>query len=252
MCLCWTLASGFGPVWIVGSPEYVNLGALVRSETDGLGTVKVHCTTPVGLKQTWTARLADIQFNPLVEARDLFPFPPPPDCGWPQWCYIHKIEPRHRICCHFVAEFWWRLSPADHCFSTGEGMTKDNAVLFCWLNGNKFKKRSTTELVHYHLVQTSEKMHSMHARRKKGTETQQITDNMLERVMPDSCFAFRLEADTYSSKYRCGGCLEQCTGRKSFRLCERCKQVRYCSEDCQKTHWTESHRHECQQLQRVS
>ncbi len=114
-------------------------------------------------------------------------------------------------------------------------MTKDNAVLFCWLNGNKFKKRSTTELVHHHLVQTSKKMHSMHARRKKGTETQQITDNMLEDVMRDSFVAFRREADLYSLKYQCGGCLEQCTGRKSFRFCERCRQGRYCSEDCPKS-----------------
>ena len=241
MCFCWTSTFGFGPVWIFGSKEYHEHWTAVRSRTDGLKTVKVQLWTTVGLGPVRTARLADIQFNPLVEARDLFPSPPPPECGWQEWCYIHKIDFIHRRWCHAIAEYWWWISPTDyHGWSTREKMTDDNAVLFCWLNGNSYKKHSTTHLVHYHLVNTYEKM-----MQRKHSHKKQVD------IMHEGLDAFRSDARLYTLKYRCAGCLDQCYG-KFFRLCKGCKRVRYCSEVCQKKHWTESHREECQLLRSVS
>ena len=202
MCFCWTSTHGFGPVWIFRSKEYHEYWTAVHSRTDGLGTVKVKLWSTTGLGSVRTARLADIQFNPLVEARDLIPFPPPPECGWQEWCYIHKIDFIHRKWCHAIAEYWWRISPTDHQgLLVREKMTEDNAVLFCWINGNSYKKHSTTHLVHYHLVSTYEKMTL-----KKHSCRKQV------EIMHESLDSFRSDVHLYIVKHRCAGCLEQCYG----------------------------------------
>lgn len=45
---------------------------------------------------------------------------------------------------------------------------------------------------------------------------------------------------------------ESCGNReqkvKSFSKCSKCKWMRYCSPECQQSHWKSKHRHECSKL----
>ncbi|KZT41808.1 hypothetical protein SISSUDRAFT_205287 [Sistotremastrum suecicum HHB10207 ss-3] len=51
---------------------------------------------------------------------------------------------------------------------------------------------------------------------------------------------YKLEID---SKARfCAGCFRPSVGLK---VCSRCESVRYCSDQCQKRHWTHGHKEEC-------
>ncbi|GKU87462.1 hypothetical protein SLEP1_g1857 [Rubroshorea leprosula] len=34
-------------------------------------------------------------------------------------------------------------------------------------------------------------------------------------------------------------------GNHGTKVCSRCKSVRYCSPECQRTHWNSGHRTEC-------
>ena len=48
---------------------------------------------------------------------------------------------------------------------------------------------------------------------------------------------------------RCDGCSrEQLVGEKRFKKCEVCKQVWYCSRECQVGHWKAVHRAECERM----
>ena len=241
MCFCWTSTHGFGPLWIFGSKVYHEHWTAIHLKTDGLGMVEVSLWSTTGVESVRTERLADIQFNPLVGARDLIPFPPPPECGWQEWCYIHRIDFAQREGCHVIADYWWKISPTDHQgLLNREHMTNDNAVLFCWINGNSYKKHSTTHLVHHHLVSTLDRLtQKKHSRRRR------------EEIMQEDLNSLRSADHHYMIKHRCAGCINQCYG-KLFRLCKGCKQVRYCSEACQQRHWTESHRSECELLRSLS
>ena len=49
---------------------------------------------------------------------------------------------------------------------------------------------------------------------------------------------------------RCDGCSrEQLVGETRFKKCEVCKQVWYCSRECQVEHWWTIHRTECERMQ---
>ena len=44
----------------------------------------------------------------------------------------------------------------------------------------------------------------------------------------------------------------ECAAQVACRRCGGCKNVAYCSEQCQKSHWRKKHREECGQLRRTS
>jgi hypothetical protein len=50
-----------------------------------------------------------------------------------------------------------------------------------------------------------------------------------------------------SDIYKCQGCGVAETKEKKHSQCSRCKQTRYCSKECQKSHWKE-HKLECNML----
>lgn len=52
------------------------------------------------------------------------------------------------------------------------------------------------------------------------------------------------------SKKTCGACgaAEDKENGKILKGCGQCKQVRYCSKDCQTTHWGSTHKAECKEL----
>ena len=43
----------------------------------------------------------------------------------------------------------------------------------------------------------------------------------------------------YSDVYKCCGCEVAETKKKKHLLCSRCKAIRYCSKECQRSHWQE-------------
>ena len=44
------------------------------------------------------------------------------------------------------------------------------------------------------------------------------------------------------------GALAAAGGRLDMKKCAKCKQVFYCSRECQVAHWKSGHRRECEQL----
>ncbi|KAL7524240.1 hypothetical protein ACHAXR_001461 [Thalassiosira sp. AJA248-18] len=49
-------------------------------------------------------------------------------------------------------------------------------------------------------------------------------------------------------KRQCNGCGQHEGASQKFSLCASCRLVNYCSADCQKAHWKESHKMVCSQL----
>ncbi|GLT58288.1 hypothetical protein SLA2020_311920 [Shorea laevis] len=45
-----------------------------------------------------------------------------------------------------------------------------------------------------------------------------------------------------SGRISCAAC-----GNHGTKVCSRCKSVRYCSPECQRTHWNSGHRTECKE-----
>ncbi|KAJ7734763.1 hypothetical protein DFH07DRAFT_844535 [Mycena maculata] len=55
---------------------------------------------------------------------------------------------------------------------------------------------------------------------------------------------FMLVANISLKGYVCTNCAAPPSEKTVLRLCGRCKLTRYCSQDCQKTHWKQ-HKHSC-------
>jgi hypothetical protein len=48
--------------------------------------------------------------------------------------------------------------------------------------------------------------------------------------------------------FKCASCEARETSSKRFQRCSGCKRRKYCSKECQKRHWSESHKRECSSL----
>ena len=257
--MCWTHAGGFGPIWVLGTASYNNhWDKLSRQPHANFeGTVLVKVMTPCGDGELRRVPLKEVNWNPTIEGKDLFPNPPAPECGWQQWCVLHNFEPfepRFIAQCETIAIAWARETLSkqiERARKMHAGfITENTAVYFCWFNGQQLMKHSTTEMVHFHLMKTARTIQRLTRRCAKARIAESAGLAALQYICTlDGLVKFQDDAQRLLIKSICANCPKvRMSANDSFRLCASCKRVRYCSEACQKAHWKVTHKHECSLL----
>ena len=248
MCFSWTFACTSGPIWVVGSTCYK---AFWDSQAElEVGTITI-CDRGNN-NQISEVDSSLVECNPC-HAADIFSYPPPLDCNWHVWRFLHKLQFDQKLRHHDIALAWNEMSARQDRemlaeLATCKGTCDDPAVLFCWLNGFNIRK-SGGELVHHYIDLTARDLRQLRKTQSHQTLDHISASSQARRLIARGYLAFLQAIEQLRDDATCVNCAKVRTCRgDQFLRCGGCLTVRYCSVGCQAQHWNRQHKFECKRL----
>ena len=261
MCFSWTHANGFTPIWDCNTKEDQKHDTAIRS--GGMTLKQLSQFGGVTVFKMHGEVCKESQFDPNVKVHlnhkgDQQPMPGK-DCTWGHYCMKHRLDPiiarsvlevlknGQRSCLFKAISRAWSLQdrPWDE--------RVDMNVLFAWTLDDEYLPLSV------HLRSCMPKLQDIYANEFDeygqcvcvGTTKVII---LIARVCEYFC---SINDDPEVNRrvvcWNCVNIIRLTSGSaeeirdSKFQKCYACKVARYCSSDCQQTHWS-THKSDCARL----